>query len=179
MSVKYRLYRNNISNTGTHRKWYARAVVSRTVGIDEIAARIQDGCTVKRSDVLAVLCELSEAVRDELLDIFLEFIQDEGRSILVSSHILSDLEKVCDYVTFIHGGRLLFSEEKDTLLEKYVVAKLSEAELRSLDPAKVAGLRRSAFGVEALVERSAARGLVCDPAGIEDIMLYYLRGETK
>ena len=75
--------------------------------------------------------------------------------------------------------RLLFSEEKDTLLEKYVVAKLSEAELRSLDPAKVAGLRRSAFGVEALVERSAARGLVCDPAGIEDIMLYYLRGETK
>ena len=67
MSVKYRLYRNNISNTGTHRKWYARAVVSRTVGIDEIAARIQDGCTVKRSDVLAVLCELSEAVRDELL----------------------------------------------------------------------------------------------------------------
>ena len=67
MSVKYRLYRNNISNTGTHRKWYARAVVSRTVGIDEIAARIQNGCTVKRSDVLAVLCELSEAVRDELL----------------------------------------------------------------------------------------------------------------
>ena len=67
MSVKYRLYRNNISNTGTHRKWYARAVVSRTVGIDEIAARIQDGCTVKRSDVLAVLCELSETVRDELL----------------------------------------------------------------------------------------------------------------
>lgn len=67
MSVKYRLYRNNISNTGTHRKWYARAVVSRTVGIDEIAARIQDCCTVKRSDVLAVLCELSETVRDELL----------------------------------------------------------------------------------------------------------------
>ena len=61
MSVKYRLYRNNISNTGTHRKWYARAVQDRT------AARIQDGCTVKRSDVLAVLCELSEAVRDELL----------------------------------------------------------------------------------------------------------------
>ena len=97
----------------------------------------------------------------------------------MSSHILSDLEKVCDYITFIHGGRLLFSEEKDALLEKYVVAKLSEAELRSLDPAKVAGVRRSAFGAEALVERSAARGLVCDPAGIEDIMLYYLRGEGK
>lgn len=122
---------------------------------------------------------LDPVVRDELLDLFLEFIQDEGHSIFVSSHILSDLEKVCDYITFIHGGRVILSEEKDTLLEKYVVAKLSEAELRSLDPAKVAGVRRSAFGAEALVERGAARGLICDPAGIEDIMLYYLRGERK
>ena len=122
---------------------------------------------------------LDPVVRDELLDLFLEFIQDEGHSIFVSSHILSDLEKVCDYITLIHGGRIVFSEEKDSLLEKYVVAKVSEAELRALDPAKVAGVRRSAFGAEALVERSAARGLVCDPAGIEDIMLYYLRGERK
>ena len=122
---------------------------------------------------------LDPVVRDEILDLFLEFIQDEGHSIFVSSHILSDLEKVCDYITLIHGGRIVFSEEKDALLEKYVVTKVSEAELRSLDPAKVAGVRRSAFGAEALVERSAARGLVCDPAGIEDIMLYYLRGERK
>lgn len=122
---------------------------------------------------------LDPVVRDEMLDLFLEFIQDEEHSIFVSSHILSDLEKVCDYITFIHGGRIIFSEEKDTLLEKYVVAKLSEAELRALDPAKVTGVRRSAFGAEALVERGAARGLICDPAGIEDIMLYYLRGERK
>lgn len=122
---------------------------------------------------------LDPVVRDEILDLFLEFIQDEEHSIFVSSHILSDLEKVCDYITFIHGGRIIFSEEKDTLLEKYVVAKLSEAELRALDPSKVAGVRRSAFGAEALVERGAARGLICDPAGIEDIMLYYLRGERK
>ena len=90
-----------------------------------------------------------------------------------------DLEKVCDYITFIHGGKIVFSEEKDALLEKYVVAKLSEAELRSLEPGKVAGVRRSSFGAEALVERSAARGLVCDPASIEDIMLYFLKGESK
>lgn len=122
---------------------------------------------------------LDPVVRDELLDLFLEFIQDEGRSVFVSSHILSDLEKVCDYISFIHGGRMVFSEEKDALLEKYVVAKLSEAEYKRLDPAAVAGVRRSAFGVEALVERPAARGLVSDPAGIEDIMLFYLRGEGK
>ena len=75
--------------------------------------------------------------------------------------------------------RRMTAEEKDALLEKYVVAKLSEAELRSLEPGKVAGVRRSSFGAEALVERSAARGLVCDPASIEDIMLYFLKGESK
>ncbi len=58
-------------------------------------------------------------------------------------------------------------------------AQLSEAELRSLEPGKAAGVRRSSFGAEALVERSAARGLVCDPASIEDIMLYFLKGESK
>ncbi|MFR5782379.1 MAG: ATP-binding cassette domain-containing protein, partial [Oscillospiraceae bacterium] len=127
-------------------------------------------CALSHDCRLLILDEatsgLDPVVRDELLDIFLEFIQDEGHSIFVSSHILSDLEKVCDYITFIHGGKIVFSEEKDALLEKYVVAKLSEAELRSLEPGKVAGVRRSSFGAEALVERSAARGLVCDPASI-------------
>ena len=140
-------------------------------------------CALSHDCRLLILDEatsgLDPVVRDELLDIFLEFIQDEGHSIFVSSHILSDLEKVCDYITFIHGGKIVFSEEKDALLEKYVVAKLSEAELRSLEPGKVAGVRRSSFGAEALVERSAARGLVCDPASIEDIMLYFLKGESK
>ena len=140
-------------------------------------------CALSHDFRLLILDEatsgLDPVVRDELLDIFLEFIQDDGHSIFVSSHILSDLEKVCDYITFIHGGKIVFSEEKDALLEKYVVAKLSEAELRSLEPGKVAGVRRSSFGAEALVERSAARGLVCDPASIEDIMLYFLKGESK
>lgn len=140
-------------------------------------------CALSHDCRLLILDEatsgLDPVVRDELLDIFLEFIQDEGHSIFVSSHILSDLEKVCDYITFIHGGKIVFSEEKDALLEKYVVAKLSEAELRSLEPGKVAGVRRSSFGAEALVERSAARGLVRDPASIEDIMLYFLKGESK
>ena len=126
---------------------------------------------------------LDPVVRDEILDLFLElfaeFAAQDDHAVLISSHIVSDLEKICDYIAFLHRGKLMLCDEKDALLEKYVVAKVSEAELRSLDPAKVAGVRRSAFGAEALVERSAARGLVCDPAGIEDIMLYYLRGERK
>ena len=95
---------------------------------------------------------LDPVARDELLDILLDFIQDERNSVLISSHILSDLEKACDYITFIHTGRVIFSEEKDELLEKYVIAKGSEREIAALDQDAVVGVRRSAFGCEALVE---------------------------
>lgn len=108
-------------------------------------------CALSHDCRLLILDEatsgLDPVVRDELLDIFLEFIQDEGHSIFVSSHILSDLEKVCDYITFIHGREDSLLRREDALLEKYVVAKLSEAELRSLEPGKVAGVRRSSFGL--------------------------------
>ena len=122
---------------------------------------------------------LDPIVRDELLDILLEFIQDERRSVLISSHILSDLEKACDYISFIHAGRTVFTEEKDVLLDKYVLAKGSEGEIAALDPARVVGVRHGQFGCEALVERGYAGKLVCDRAGIEDIMLFYIRGDAK
>lgn len=122
---------------------------------------------------------LDPVARDELLDILLDFIQDESRSVLISSHILSDLEKACDYITFIHKGRSVFSEEKDALLEKYVIAKGSEREIAALDAAHVVGVRRSQFGCEALVERGAEGSLLTERAGIEDIMLYYVKGDAK
>ena len=122
---------------------------------------------------------LDPVARDELLDVLLDFIQDESRSVLISSHILSDLEKACDYITFIHKGRSVFSEEKDTLLEKYVIAKGSAGEIAAIDPARVVGVRRGQFGCEALVERGAAGKLTTERAGIEDIMLYYIKGDAK
>lgn len=122
---------------------------------------------------------LDPVARDELLDILLDFIQDERNSVLISSHILSDLEKACDYITFIHTGRVVFSEEKDELLEKYVIAKGSEREIAALDPGSVVGVRRGAFGSEALVERQAGEHLTHERASIEDIMLYYIKGDAK
>ena len=98
---------------------------------------------------------------------------------LISSHILSDLEKACDYITFIHSGRVIFSEEKDELLDKYVIAKGSEREISALDSDAVVGVRRGAFGSEALVERRAAGALTHERASIEDIMLYYIKGDAK
>ncbi|MDO4546271.1 MAG: ABC transporter ATP-binding protein [Bacillota bacterium] len=119
---------------------------------------------------------LDPIVREEILDIFLEFIQEEDHSIFLSSHILSDLEKICDYITFIHEGRIIFSESKDALLERYGVLKCRPEELNGIDDAAVAGVRKSQFGVEALVERrKIPGGFTVDDASIEDIMVFFVK----
>lgn len=123
---------------------------------------------------------LDPMVRDEILDIFLEFIQEEDNSILISSHIISDLEKIADYITFIHKGEVLFSQPKDLLLEEYGILKCSHEELERLDKNKVIGYRKNQFGVEALIRKANFKDQrLIDPASIEDIMLYYSRGVRK
>ena len=119
---------------------------------------------------------LDPIARDELLDVLMEFIQDETHSVLISSHIISDLEKICDYITFIHKGRIYFSQAKDALLETYGILKCSKAELARIDQGAIHGVKVNQFGVEALVERSKVRpGLPMDRAGIEDIMVFIVR----
>lgn len=119
---------------------------------------------------------LDPVVRDELLDELREFIQDEEHSVLVSSHILSDLEKICDYITYIHKGKVLFSENKDDLLEMYRIVKCSREELKQFPKEAVIGKREHAFGVEALVKAGFVPDTVwAEAAGIEDIMLYFSR----
>ncbi|AFM00203.1 ABC-type multidrug transport system, ATPase component [Desulfitobacterium dehalogenans ATCC 51507] len=123
---------------------------------------------------------LDPMVREEILDIFLEFIQNEEHSILISSHIISDLEKIADYITFIHSGEVLFSEAKDQLLEDYGILKCSHTELDQLDKELIIGYRKNQFGIEALVKRKKLKGkFLVDSAGIEDIMLFYSRGAGK
>ncbi len=124
---------------------------------------------------------LDPIVRDEMLDIFNDFTRDEGHSILLSSHIVSDLEKICDYIAFIHGGRLLFCEEKDRLLEEYALVKLPEAEFGALPPDAVRGAKKSGYGVEALVLRSAvSAALPTEHTTLEDIILFLAKkGERQ
>lgn len=121
---------------------------------------------------------LDPIVRDEILDVFLEFIQDEEHSIFISSHITSDLEKIADYLTFIHEGKIVFSEPKDSLLNDYGILKCSNAEFDGINKEIVKGYRKSQFGVEALVERRKMKknNYTIDHASIEDIMLYCIKG---
>ncbi len=119
---------------------------------------------------------LDPIIRDEILDLFMEFIQDESHSILVSSHIMSDLEKISDYIAFIHSGEMVFCEEKDKLIEKYGLLKCSHEEFETIDKAYVIGQRKHSFGVEALIKKNMIKGnFQIEAAGIEDIMLYNVK----
>lgn len=123
---------------------------------------------------------LDPIVRDEILDAFLDFIQDESHSILISSHITSDLEKICDYIAFIHNGELIFSEEKDFLIDEYGILKCSEREFATIDKSATKGYRKNAYGVEALVLRSKVpASMIVDKASIEDIMLYHVKENVQ
>lgn len=121
---------------------------------------------------------LDPIVRDEMLDLFLDFIQDESHSVLISSHILSDLEKICDYITFIHNGKVILSEEKDVLLDNYCVVKCDSDELNLISPEEIKGVRHGQFGKEALVTREGITSIkngCIEPATLEEIMLYMVK----
>ena len=142
----------------------------------ELAAALSHGARLLILD--EATSGLDPVVRDEIIDLLLEFIQDENHAVLISSHITSDLEKVCDYVTFIHRGEILYSEEKDALLERMCVVKCSAQQLERLDKKAVHGVRRGQFGAEVLAERALVPAdLVADPATLEDIIVFTARKE--
>ena len=123
---------------------------------------------------------LDPIVRDEILDFLLDFIQDENHTILISSHILSDLEKVADYIAFINDGKVLFVESKDELKENYAICTLSNEEVKNLDEEAIIGRRIHAFGQEMLVKRNfIPDGIRLQKPSIEDIMIYFLKGDKR
>ncbi len=127
---------------------------------------------------------LDPVVRNEILEIFLEYLQDDSHSILMSSHITSDLEKIADSVTFIDRGKLLLSGYKDDILEHHGIIKCSKSDYRNIDPEDIVSARLTDFGAEAMVadRKAAARkysGLVIDPAALDEIMVYYVNRKKK
>lgn len=122
---------------------------------------------------------LDPIVRDEVLDLFYDFMQDERHSILLSSHITSDLDKIADYITFIHDGRIVLSEGRDELLDTYGVLKGTVDQIAALAPSAVRAQRTGAFGCEALVRRGEIpKDWPVEPVNIEQIMLFLTRGEA-
>lgn len=123
---------------------------------------------------------LDPLVRDEILDILNDFTRDEEHSVLMSSHIVSDIEKICDYFAFIHKGKLLLCDEKDKILSEYAVAKMSEAELCDIAPEALHGVKHTPYGVEALVEkRLAPCSLRYEHTSLEDIIIFLAREDER
>ena len=124
---------------------------------------------------------LDPIVRDEVLDIFNEFTREEDHSILISSHILSDLEKLCDYIAFIHKGDLLFCEEKDRLLEQYGIFEDSKENLDCLQPEAIVAREENRYGgVRALIKRDLApAGFQLEKPSVEDIVLFLVKGAKR
>ena len=123
---------------------------------------------------------LDPVVRDEVVELFSEFTRDEEHSVLISSHIVSDLEKICDYVAFLHKGQLLLCKEKDKLLEEYGLVLCTKEQLDSLPVTAVAGAQESLFGVTALIRREAApEDLAVIPVGLEDLFVTMIKGVEK
>ena len=121
---------------------------------------------------------LDPVVRDEVLDLLYDFMQDENHAILLSSHITSDLDKIADEITFIHRGAVLLSEPRDALLDTYGVLRCTADQLASLEPSAVRAKRVGAFGCEALVRRDGVpENWPVEPVNIEQIMLFLTRGE--
>jgi ABC-2 type transport system ATP-binding protein len=119
-------------------------------------------------------------MRDEILDIFNDFTRDEGHSILLSSHIVSDLEKICDYIAFIHKGKLMLCEEKDKLLEEYAILRLSRQDFEAVPDEAVKGIKTTPYGVEVLVTKDAVSAAFrAERATLEDIILFMAKGEQK
>lgn len=127
---------------------------------------------------------LDPVMRDDILDMFLEFVQDEENSILVSSHITSDLEKVADYIIFVHNGSVIFSKPKDELLENYGIIKCGDAAFERIEKEDRIACRKLDYEWQILVEdrnriQKKYKETMVVPATIDEIMLLYVKGENR
>ena len=124
---------------------------------------------------------LDPIVRDEMLDTFLDFVQEENHSILLSSHITSDLEKVADYITFIHNGKMIMTVSKNDLVYNYAVMRCKENQFLALDPTDIIAYRKRDFQIDVLVSDCKAmqrkyKDTVIDHISVDDIFLLLVRG---
>ncbi|MDE6726767.1 MAG: ABC transporter ATP-binding protein [Oscillospiraceae bacterium] len=173
---------------GTFNQWnsgyYVELLQKLSVPLDKPFGNFSRGMKMKLGLAVAMshnpkLLLLDEATsgldplaRDEVLDILNDFTREEEHSILLSSHIVSDLEKICDYIAFLHKGKLILFEEKDVLLSEYGVIHCTEQRLAELDPTAIKHKKITPYGAEAIIKRNAVpRGTEISPISIEELFV--------
>lgn len=176
----------------TFRRWddgeYSRMLDKMSIPYDKAFKDFSRGMKMKLGIAIAMshgakLLLLDEATasldpvaRDEVLEMLVEFTRDENHSVLISSHIVSDLEKLCDYVAFLHKGRLLLCEEKDLLLSEYGILHCGSEELERLDPFAILRKKESPYGAEAVVIRDKVPAdFHISPISIEELFVFMVK----
>jgi len=119
---------------------------------------------------------LDPVARDELMELLLKFVSDENKAVLFSTHITSDLEKVADYITFIIGGKIEFTGDRDDLLDTYRLIKGATADLTVEQKKKIIGYREHSFGFEGMIRTDTVakmpQSVVTDKINLEEIIVY-------
>ena len=118
------------------------------------------------------------------MDILLDFVQSENHAVFMSSHITSDLERIADYIVFLHNGKVVFNKPKDELRYKYGIIKCGAAQFDRIDKSEIIAYRKQDYEWQVLIaDRVAAQAkypdAIIDPATIDDIMLLFVKGEVK
>lgn len=179
----------------TFRRWQSKTywdLASRlTIPLDKPFSALSKGNRMKLGIAVALSHEpklllldeatsgLDPVVRDEVMGLLEEFTRDAEHSVLFSSHIVSDLERICDYVAFLHKGQLLLCEEKDVLLSRYCIAQGSAEIIGSLDPGKVLHRRFTPYGAQALTKRDQdLSGLQLSPVTLEELFVQMVKEEA-
>lgn len=120
---------------------------------------------------------LDPVVRDDLLDILMDFTREESHSVLISSHIVSDLEKVCDYIAFMHKGRMIICEEKDRLKEEYCMIHCEKKDFEKIEKSKIVGAKHTPYGTEAIIKKEALiSNIQTNPIDIEQLFIFMVKG---
>jgi len=125
---------------------------------------------------------LDPIMRDEILDILLGFVQDEEHSILLSSHITGDLEKIADYIVFIHEGEIILTETKDNLIYQYAVLRCNAQQFSTIDKGDMIAYRKRDYQIDVLISdikiaREKYKNIIADTVAIDEIMLLLVRGK--
>ena len=189
-AVMKRMYRN--WDSGLFARYAARMKLPQGKPVKEFSRgmrmKLSIAVAMAHHPKLLILDEatsgLDPIVREEILDLFLDFIQEEDHSIFFSSHITSDLDKIADYIIFLHDGEIVFQREKQELLDSSGILKCGQQVFEALPEQEILRYRKHDFGYEVLVNRlnpvfRAHPEWVVDPASIEDIMLFLVRGRKK
>lgn len=177
-------------NGEEYKKWLERFSLSEKKKIKELSRgmkmKLMLAAAFSHGAQLLILDEptsgLDPVARDELLDILWDFIADENKGVLFSTHITSDLEKIADYITFIIKGEIAYTGPKEELLEKYILVKGSREALTPELRSKAIGLREHSAGFEGMIECAqrefAGEGLIFEPVSLEQIIVFMNKGEV-